>query len=144
MGQVTLARTRPIRPGASISYRAANPGTACVAVRRRVGKDQISRFLLTCEHVLFGLPGVAGRTRSPVSQPAQTGAGATSDHVATVHDAGGLNKHGINHIDAALAQLYDGVEMSNVPLNASQKISRYSNGIDVQDKVIMYGSASGR
>lgn len=136
-----VTKQRPVRPGASISAFDSLPGTACAVVRKRLGRELSSRYLLSCEHVLFNGFGLV-KPGQPVVQPARSDGGVLM--VGKTAGRGGLNPKLQNEVDAGLVKLSDKSKMVNIPAGEAMGFTRSSDVIHQNDRVSCFGRTSRR
>lgn len=136
------AMERPIRPGASISHVNDAAGTACMVVRKTVGAHLHHRYLLSAEHVLCDVFERDGA--DAIVQPAKEDSpyAGRLDQIAHQLQRVNLFANGVNEIDAAIALLLPGVEMTNRPLGCSFQIRDFSTRHETQAPVLMVGRTS--
>ena len=136
-------RQRPIQPGCSISHWEHNAGTATALVERTISSGAEHRFLLSCEHVLYSA--FNGNPDRVIVQPAiEDQVDSFDNRVALQFRSGGVEKTGVNTIDAAIARLRTGVDMSNQLPLSNEVIRGVSSQYYVNQPLVMYGRTSGR
>lgn len=108
-------RRRPLRIGSSISdVHSAfdSAGTLGCFVSRRQAPHYLG--LLTNNHVIAGEN--ATSLGSAIVQPGTLDGGAAADLIGELGKVVRLRKSGINHVDAAVADLHEGIEFNSVAI----------------------------